>query len=545
MDLTQHHTPPPPRDARSLDVDQRLHVIARATLMTEGETLEEIGQRHGVGRTLLYEGRKRASAALAPRKPGPDPDGGERRRLRTQVAELREERDRLARELAAAQKRRSRSVEITAARIVSVALLLLRSPVSTRRAHAILVVAFGERFAPADNTRSRWVLKYGRLARKIMAESAASVMIRFLAADEIYFHGKPVLCAVAPRSMVIAGLELSSDSKGDRWELLLDDFPNLELVVSDRGKGVVAGIDRTDAASQTDLLHFSWRWPKVDQRLWEPAEQALTGDAHYREHVYDPPCPGRKPWKKRLAAEEEAGRCLDDDEAYLSAHELFDQARSPFDANHCLATERSQLRLRDRATALLRTLAAPRSGAKKLADRLESYSWRLVAFTKTRWDIDVRLREGSKWRQRRVIAALGFYQGVLPDLASARSSWTKKHLGSLLPRACALRAEAYEHGENAHEVEAMLEQKVNTPLRSSSPAECINSITRKLENILSHVNQPLLNLVAVEFNLTPFERSEKRAGRSPYGILGVHIEGDDDGFLGVLLSRARREGILK
>jgi hypothetical protein len=80
--------------------------------------------------------------------------------------------------VAETQAKLSRSVEVTPFRIVATALLILLSPVSTRRAHVILVAAFGERFAPADNTLSRWVLKYGRLARKIMAESAAAALIR-------------------------------------------------------------------------------------------------------------------------------------------------------------------------------------------------------------------------------------------------------------------------------------------------------------------------------------------------------------------------------
>ena len=545
MDLTQHHTPPSPRSAHSLEPDERLRVISEAVLKQDGETYSEVGERHGVGRTFLYECRKRASAALAPRKPGPDPVEGELRRLREQVVALHEEKDRLARELAEAREKLSRSVEVTAARIVSVALMLLLSPVSTRRAHAILVVAFGERFAPADNTLSRWVLKYGRLARRIMAESAASAMIRFVAADEIYFHGQPILCAVDPRSMTIAALERSLDSQGDSWEIVFSYFPNLELMASDMGKGLLAGIDRFDAASQVDLLHFSWLWPDVGKKLSERAQDALDSEYLYRDHVFDPHCPGRKPWKALAEAEAITAQCLDDYEAYLTARELFYQAMSPFDSNHCLATEKAQLALLDRATELLRTIEAPRSGAKKLSNSLETYRERLVAFTRALWDIDVKLREGSNWRKKRVIAALGFYHGVVNALAKARSHREKVQLCSLLPRACELRAEVYKHCENVHEVDAALELEVNNPLRSSSMVECINSKLRKLEVILNHVNQPFLNLIALEHNLTPFERSEKRAGRSPYEMLGVPIEGDEDGFLGVLLSRARREGMLK
>jgi hypothetical protein len=451
----------------------------------------------------------------------------------------------LSGELSELRAKLSRSVEVTASRIVATALMLLLSPVSTRRAHAILVVAFGERFAPADNTLSRWVLKYGRLARKILSESGASLLIRYLAADEIYFHRKPVLGAIEPRSMAIAALERSQDSQGASWEIVFDKFPNLKLMSSDMGKGLLAGIDRLDGASQVDLLHFSWLWPEVGKNLSHRAEEALKSESLYRDHVYDPHCPGRKPWKKLAEAEAVTAQCLDDYEDYLTAKELFYQAMSPFDSSYNLATKHSQLELIDRAIELLRRIKAPRSGAKKLAKSLETYRERLVAFTSALWDIDVRLRTGSKWNKKRVIAALGFYQGVVYALKKARDQGKKSHLCSLLPRACELRSEAFKHCENVHEVEAALEQEVANPLRSSSPAECINSKLRKYEVILSHVNQPMLNLIALEHNLTPFERSEKRAGLSPYEMLGVRIEGDEGGFLGVLLSRAERDGLLK
>jgi transposase-like protein len=520
-------------------------MVAEAETIGEGETIGSVRQRYGVGRTCMYESRRRAREALEPRQPGPDRHRREVERLQQENKRLREENQKLSEQVAETQAKLSRSVEVTPFRIVATALLILLSPVSTRRAHVILAAAFGERFAPADNTLSRWVLTYGRLARKIMAESAAAALIRFLAADEIYFHGQPVLCAVEPRTMAIAALERSPDSQGDSWEIVLSDFPNLELVASDMGKGLLAGIDRMDAASQVDLLHFSWLWPDVGKILAKRAEEALEWEDHYRDHVYDPHCPGRKPRKNLAEAEAETARCLDDWEAFLTARELFYQAMSPFDANHCLATKHSQLGLIDSATDLLRTIQAPQSGAKKLSKSLKKYRTRLVAFTSALWDIEVRVREGSKWHKKRVIAALGFYQGLVYALNKARNQGMKKHLCSLLPRACALRAEAFKHCENVHEVEAKLEQEVNNPLRSSSPAECINSITRKLEVILNQVNQPLLHLTALEHNLTPFERSEKRKGRSPYEMLGVCIEGDENGFLGVLLPRAQREGMLK
>jgi hypothetical protein len=59
---------------------------------------------------------------------------------------------------------------------------------------------------------------------------------------------------------------------------------------------------------------------------------------------------------------------------------------------------------------------------------LEKYRARLVTFTFALWDTEVRLREGSRWQKKRVIAALDFYQGLVYALSKALNYRTKKHL---------------------------------------------------------------------------------------------------------------------
>jgi transposase-like protein len=546
MDLTVQPTPIAPRSARALDPAQRLDVIARAVVRSDADkTLEDIGREHGVGRTFLFEGRRRAEEALTPRRPGLDPRESELRRLRGQVEELRVDNGRLARELAEANDRLSRSVEVTPARLVLTALMLLLCPVSTRQAHQVLVVAFGARFAPADNTLAGWLLRYGRLARKVMAQSAAALLFRSLAADEIYFHGTPILCAVEPRSLAIAALERAGDCTGDTWEIVLDEFPNLELVASDLGPGLLCAVDRSDAHSQADLFHLGWLFPKVEAKLDTRAQDALTWDTLFRGHVTDPHCPGRKPLKALAEAEADTARALDDLEAFLQAKELVHQAMTPWTTDHRLATPRSQLGLVKRAIGLLGTIKAPGSGAATLRSTLEKHKHRLVAFTRHLWNIEVHVRQDSPWRPKRVIAALAWHAGLADAITRARDTETRQRLAALLPRASRLRAEAFRHCRNASQVEAQLLDRLSHLERSSSLAETINSILRPLQAIKKHVNQPFLDLFALQHNTTPFERSDTRAGMSPFQMLGVHLEGDEDGFVGVILAAARREGLLK
>ncbi len=121
----------------------------------------------------------------------------------------------------------------------------------------------------------------------------------------------------------------------------------------------------------------------------------------------------------------------------------------------------------------------------------------------------------------------------------------QQRLLALLPRAAELRAEAFRHCRNAAQVEAELLDRLAYLERSSSLAECINSKLRPLQAIKKFVNQSFLNLFALRHSLTPIERSEKRAGKSPYEMLGLRLEGDEEGFVGVILAAARREGWLE
>lgn len=529
---------------RPLDGEAKLRMVVEAETLKEGETIADVRRRHGVGRTCLFVARQRVREALEPRKPGPDQKQRELERLRQENKRLRERNEQLAAELGEVNDRLSRSVEVTTARIIATALTLLLCPVSTRKAHQVLVVAFGEHFAPADNTLAGWLLRYGRLARKIMADSAAALLVRSAAADEIYFHGKPILCAVETRSLAICALERAEDCTADTWEIVFDDFENLELVATDLGKGLLGAVDRSDAISQADMLHFGWLFPKVEAKLDEEAEEALATEARLRDHVNDPRCPGRKPHKALAEAEAITGRALGNLEAFLQAKELVRQAMSPWTADHRLATPMAQFRRLERAIELLDSIRAPRSGADRLTRTLCRHTHRLVAFLWSLWEHDVLLRRGSRWRPKRVIAAVGWHAGLLEAIKRAHGA-ERQRLIALLPRAGELRAEAFRQCRNAAAIETALLDRLRFLERSSSLAETINSKLRPLQAIKKQVSQPYLNLFALHHNLTPFERSDKRGCRSPYELLGVRLEGDEAGFLGVLLSAARREGLLK
>jgi hypothetical protein len=65
------------------------------------------------------------------------------------------------------------------------------------------------------------------------------------------------------------------------------------------------------------------------------------------------------------------------------------------------------------------------------------------------------------------------------------------------------------------------------PRRSSSLVETVNSPLRTLQQIHRNLSQPLLDLYALRYNMTPFGNGRRRRGCSPYQRLGVDLGTDN------------------
>jgi len=537
---------PVPSDPSVPEVTRRLRLILEAETRDPERTLEQVRRPYGVGRTLLYEARCRVRRALEPRRPGPDPVKQELARLRQRVDDVERDNRRLHDELEAAQALLRQSVVVTPERILRTTLALTPCPVSNRDIHDVLCEAFGALYAPADNTIGRWVNDYGGLAGRILGDCGVRRRIEHAAPDEIFFHQTPILCVVEPRSLAIVALERSEQRDGESWEIVLEDLPNLQRTTSDLGRGILAAARKRGIVVCADTFHGLREFRAPESKLERRAREALEQEEHLQARVRQPHRRGRKPTTALAQAKARTAACLEDWEHCLKARELFALATSPFDRQCRLATPRSQCVLLDEALQHLRAVKAPVRDVQHMVGYVARNAERFVAFTDRLWTMPVQLRAGAHpwWNRRRVIAAAGWPMGLCAALAKATDADEVRRLRDLLPRAYALRAEALKSCENFHQVEKELQEQLQNLERASSAVETINSKLRPLQAVKKHVSQPLLNLFALKHDLTPFERSEKRKGRSPFGILGVKLEGDDDGWLGVLMARARKEGLL-
>jgi len=420
------------------------------------------------------------------------------------------------------------------------------SPVSTRDIHTILVQAYGHEYAPADNTIARHINALGHLAGTILDECGATDRFEQAAIDEIFFHQTPVLAAVEPRSMAIGFLHRAERRDAKTWQQQLQRLDNLLRVASDLGSGILAALRRCGIQGQADVFH-AWReWSIAGRPLEKYVRKCLDEEDKLTKRLQQKHRRGPKPHESLRLAGLKTGWALEDLEHFLAAKDLFAKATSPFAGDHQLATFASQSILVQQAIDHLDAIKKKSAKLKKLRTYLSRNQASFVAFTRVLWNIQVSLKPDAEpwWNARRVISAAAWPLGLCAAIEREANPDERRRLCALLPRAYARRAEAMKQCDGFHLVEAQLRDRLENLERASSAVENINSKLRPVQAIKKTVNQSFLNLFALKHNLTPFERSEKRKGRSPFQILGIKLDGDDQGWLGVLMARAKKEGLV-
>lgn len=525
---------------------QRLQVVAAAETRQPGETLVSVGQAHSVSRTYLFESRRRAREALEPRPSGPRPGVAELGRLRGEVERLGAENRRLQTELECARVSLNRSVEVTEERLLRTIAELAVAPVSTRNISNIMATAFGQEHAPADNTIARTINILGGVAGRILDDCGARERVVHGCPDEIFFHQIPILGVAEPRSMSIPILQRTDRRDAESWQVVFQELPNMERGTGDRGTGLTAGMRREGIEDQLDVFHAGREFNIPLRKLEKLLREALEKEQREQKKVDECKGPGRRPTKPLERAKAQSDALAEDLEHFLTAKELFEQATSPFSGDHRLATVDCQLELLNQAIAELGKVKVNIKAVKKLRGYLQRNKEAMVVFTKRLWKLEVQLRDDANpwWTSRRIIAAAAWPLGLCEAIRRANNPDEARRLCGLLPRAYELRAQALTQCENFAQVEAGLIDRLDNLERASSAIESLNAKFRVVQAVKKQVNQPFLNLFALCHNLTPFERSRKRRGRSPFEILGVRVEGDDGGWLGPLMVRARFEGLL-
>jgi hypothetical protein len=467
-------------------------------------------------------------------------------KLPEKVKQLEAEKQALQAELAQTRASLNRSVEVTEERKLSTIAELAVAPVSTRNISKILGTAFGPEHALADNTIARSINMLGGMAGRILEDCGARERVVHGCPDEIFFHQIPILGVAEPRSMSIPILQRTDSRDAESWQVVFQDLPNMERGTGDRGTGLTAAMRREGIQDQLDVFHAGREFNIPQRKLEKLLRQAFEKEQREQKKVDQRKGPGRRPTKPLERATAQSNALTEDLEHFLKARELFEQATSPFSRDHRLATVDSQLELLNEAIAELYKVKVNIKAVKKLRGYLERNKEALVVFTQRLWELNVQLRDDASpwWTPRRIIAAAAWPLGLCEAIRREKNPDEVRRLCGLLPIAYELRGQALRQCGNFARVEAGLIDRLANLERASSAIESLNAKFRVVQAVKKQVNQPFLNLFALCHNLTPFERSRKRRGRSPFDILGIRLEGDDGGWLGVLMARARREGLL-
>jgi len=394
----------------------------------------------------------------------------------------------------------------------------------------LLALIVGSAACPGRSTLHRLIQDAGRAAGAVLArlDEACRSFVTVACLDEIYASGRPILMGVEPATLTwFIGLK-AEDCRGATWVETLRPWTALEATVADAGSGLQSGLERLDRERQAqghpgldnglDVFHtireaksvLGRSWQRC-QDAWEVAEAADAKDRRVGRRGGDrrgPAGVARLHWKQ-------VGRAF-------ARHERVESAWAR--VHEALAVFTPEGRLNDRATATaaiagaLPALAGPswskvrnlatRHGALSFLDRLhaglaaaEPDAERRAAMARLWWLRRRRPRRGA------ITAGGAEHVAHLVHMCGCQKRWPGWQ-GSYLRVAAVLRG----------------------TVRASSAVEGLNSVVRMHQSRHRTMNQGLIDLKRLYWNVHRF-RQGRRRGRSPYELLGQRLPEDAFGSL--------------
>jgi hypothetical protein len=158
----------------------------------------------------------------------------------------------------------------------------------------LLAIVLPKGCAPSRATVGRWVGQASRQAGGLLAvlDQCCQRLVLVLCLDEIFFHRAPILMVVEPHSMAWVAGQRGPDRSGESWCEVLMNWPCVERVITDAGKGLARGVKLANearaAAAQgpektparviemgLDVFHSQRELQRVVHRKWKQAEHRV------------------------------------------------------------------------------------------------------------------------------------------------------------------------------------------------------------------------------------------------------------------------------
>jgi hypothetical protein len=185
------------------------------------------------------------------------------------------------------------TIEFPLAKQQQFAVTSMAMGLSLNQTLVLLAILLGAKAHPSRSKVHRWVQAAGKAAGVVLKQLdySCKTLVQVGCLDEIFFHGRPVLVGVEPRSMVWFLGKKADNCQGSTWFEQLRPWTSLAYVVSDAGTGLQAGIaqmqqyrretEQVPLEKGLDVFHTKQEakrvlravWNRVE-RLWEQAEAA-------------------------------------------------------------------------------------------------------------------------------------------------------------------------------------------------------------------------------------------------------------------------------
>jgi hypothetical protein len=342
-------------------------------------------------------------------------------------------------------------------------------------------------------------------------------LVRALCLDEIYFHRRPMLVGVEPRSLACVLARRSPDCTAATWERAVQPWAHLEQAVADGGRGLQGGLAacqrrrRQDPAARPldvslDVFHTHREARRALRQVWSSAEAVWRRwDAKERQYR-------RLRWRG-VAAQDPAAN---------SARAQLSQAKRRAEA--ALAAAERQEQAWRRVRAALEWLR-PDGALNDRAWAQAQIAGALPALAGPAW---------TKVRQfLRNPRSLAFLDRLHQQLAAAQPRaearaalvrlWYWRRPGGP-PGAAVAQAAACQRlvGNDWPAAYGRVARVLSEAVRASSVVECLNSVWRLHQSRHRTLTQGLIDLKRLYWNSRAFAEG-KRRGKSPYQWLGLGL----------------------
>jgi hypothetical protein len=485
---------------------------AAAGLTGDYGAVTDQAQQSGCSRQSVYDHTFKVVAALEAQHGG----GPTREELVRENQALRQENAQLWDEL-------FQTVEFPVIKQQEFTVTALAMGLSLNQNLVLLEVVLGAQAAPARSTVHRWGQAAGEAAGVVLKQLDRSgrESVEMGCLDEIFFHGRPVLVGIEPRSMMWFLGKRADNYQGSTWFQELQPWIFLRFVTSDAGSGLKSGLaqlyryqlakGRVPLERGLDVFHTKREahralrimWNRVE-RCWaqaEAADRALAKRDRQGRGLWGLTHKVRVKWEK-------ASRVF---ELYEKRETAWKRAES------ALEVFRPDGRLNDRAWAQVQV--------KWAVSRLPGTEWAKVrGFLQAKESFTFLDRLHNQLSQlsvpetlRQALVQLWWLGRQRPVKSSGTSVVGSEHIMYLLQKILCQKLDPHWR-ECYRQVVAVLSQTV----RASSAVECMNSVLRMHQSRHRTLTQGMLDLKRLYWNCRVF-RGGKRKGRCPYEHLGLKL----------------------